>query len=148
MLQQLALDTVVRWHRDWLRCRWARHSKLRPDGCPHPDRQIRALVREMATASPLWRAPRIHGELRTLGVDISESTVSRLLERHPRPPSQTWRTFLTNHLTSAALEITEGSNVVRNVQHGGHSIGSASTAQRYIGTNLLNHVSNWRVQLL
>ena len=50
----------------------------------------------------LWGAPRIHGELRTLGVDVSERTVSRLLERHPRPPSQTWRTFLTNHLASAA----------------------------------------------
>jgi len=56
----------------------------------------------MATANPLWGAPRIHGELRTLGVDVSERTVSRLLEHHPRPPSQTWRTFLTNHLASAA----------------------------------------------
>ena len=56
----------------------------------------------MATANPLWGAPRIHGELRTLGVDVSERTVSRLLKRHPRPPSQTWRTFLTNHLASAA----------------------------------------------
>jgi len=56
----------------------------------------------MATANPLWGAPRIHGELRTLGIDVSERTVSRLLERLPRPPSQTWRTFLTNHLGSAA----------------------------------------------
>src|SRR5438270_4406838 len=56
----------------------------------------------MATANPLWGAPRIHGELRTLGVDVSERTVSRLLEGHTRPPSQTWRTFLTNHLASAA----------------------------------------------
>jgi hypothetical protein len=54
------------------------------------------------TANPLWGAPRIHGELRILGVDISERTVSRLLERHPRPPSQTWKTFLSNHLASAA----------------------------------------------
>jgi putative transposase len=45
---------------------------------------------------------RIHGELRTLGIDVSERTVSRLLKRQPRPPSQTWRTFLTNHLASAA----------------------------------------------
>ncbi len=56
----------------------------------------------MATANALWGAPRIHGELRTLGIDISERTVSRLLKRCPRPPSQTWRTFLTNHLASAA----------------------------------------------
>jgi hypothetical protein len=56
----------------------------------------------MATANPLWGAPRIHGELRALGVDVSERTVSRLLERRPRSPSQTWRTFLSNHLASAA----------------------------------------------
>jgi hypothetical protein len=63
---------------------------------------MRTLVRDMATANPLWGAPRIHGELRTLGVDLSERTVSRLLESRSRPPSQTWRTFLTNHLATAA----------------------------------------------
>src|SRR5207244_3611594 len=71
-------------------------------GRPRIDQQIRALAREMATANPLWGAPRIHGELRTLGVHVSERTVSRLLEPHTRPPSQTWRTFLRNHLASAA----------------------------------------------
>jgi hypothetical protein len=50
----------------------------------------------------LWGAPRIHGELRMLGIDVSERTVSRLVERRPRPPSQTWRTFLTNHLACVA----------------------------------------------
>lgn len=94
-------DTVVRWHRDWLRRRWTRRSKSRSDGRPPIDRQIRVLVKEMATANPLWGAPRIHGELRTLGVDVSERTVSRLLQQRPCPPSQTWRTFLTNHLVSA-----------------------------------------------
>jgi putative transposase len=53
----------------------------------------------MAVANPLWGAPRIHGELCKLGLDVSERTVSRLLRRGRRPPSQTWRTFLTNHLT-------------------------------------------------
>jgi putative transposase len=69
---------------------------------PTINHQIRALVHEMATANPLWGAPRIHGELRVLGVDVSERTVSRLLEPLPRPRSQTWRTFLTNHLAAAA----------------------------------------------
>jgi transposase len=95
-------DTVVRWHRDWLRRRWTRRSRPQPGGRPLINHQIRALVQEMATANPLWGAPRIHGELRTLGVDVSERTVSRLLQRLLRPPSQTWRTFLTNHLASAA----------------------------------------------
>src|SRR3989442_4813182 len=72
-------DTVIRWHRDWLRRRWTRRSQQRRDGRLPIDQQIRALVREMATANPLWGAPRIHGGLRTLGVHVSERTVSRLL---------------------------------------------------------------------
>ena len=65
------------------------------------DSKTRALVRDMAAANPLWGAPRIQGELRTLGIDISERTVSRLLTPRRRPPSQTWRTFLANHVASA-----------------------------------------------
>ena len=95
-------DTVVRWHRDWLRRRWTRRSSPAPGGRPPIKPEIRALVREMAIANPLWGAPRIHGELRTLGLDVSERTVSRLLRRISRPPSQSWRTFLTNQLASAA----------------------------------------------
>ena len=77
-------------------------SRQRADGRPPIDQQIRALVREMATANPLWGAPRIHGELPPLGVHVSERTVSSLLEPHTRPSSQTWKTFLGNHLASAA----------------------------------------------
>ena len=58
---------------------------------------VRALIREMSTANPLWGAPRIHGELLKLGIAVSQSTVAKYMRRHPRPPSQTWRTFLTNH---------------------------------------------------
>jgi putative transposase len=77
-------------------------SKRRPEGRPPIDPQIRDLVGEMALANPLWGAPRIHGELRTLGIDISERTVSLLLEPYTRPRSQTSKTFRTNHLASAA----------------------------------------------
>ena len=52
----------------------------------------------MVIANPLWRAPRIHGELKMLGITISERTVSRILRTLPRQPSQTWKTFLRNHL--------------------------------------------------
>jgi len=55
---------------------------------------------QMAAANPLWGAPRIHGELNKVGVAVSERTVSRLLRRSRRPPSQTWRTFLTNHVAT------------------------------------------------
>src|SRR5262245_3766153 len=95
-------DTVVRWHRDWLRRRWTRRSQQRDHGRPRIDQQIRTLVGDMATANPLWGAPRIHGELRTLGVHVSERTVSRLMNSHTRRSPQTWKTFLTNHLASAA----------------------------------------------
>jgi len=54
----------------------------------------------MRAANPLWGAPRIHGELHKLGVEVAERTVSRLIRHRRRPPSQTWRTFLTNHVTS------------------------------------------------
>ena len=93
-------DTVLRWHREWLRRRWARRSRRRRDGRPTVDHEIRALVSEIATTNPLWGAPRMHGELCELGLDISERTVSRLLARRRRPPSQAWRTFLTNHLAT------------------------------------------------
>ena len=52
----------------------------------------------MAAANPLWGAPRIDGELLKLGIDVAERTVSRLISKCRPPPSQTWRTFLTNHV--------------------------------------------------
>jgi transposase InsO family protein len=58
---------------------------------------VRALIGELSTANPLWGAPRIHGELQKLGLVVSQSTVAKYMRRHARPPSQTWRTFLTNH---------------------------------------------------
>jgi putative transposase len=67
-------------------------------GRPSMNAEIIALVRKMAAANPLWGAPRIHGELRKLGIEVAERTVSRLIPKRPTPPSQTWRTFLTNHV--------------------------------------------------
>src|SRR4029453_5623393 len=58
----------------------------------------RALIRRMAEENPLWGAPRVHGELLKLGVDVSQATVAKYMARHRRPPSQTWRTFLANHV--------------------------------------------------
>jgi putative transposase len=52
----------------------------------------------MALANATWRAPRIHGELQKLGIVVSERSVSRVLQTVKRPPSQTWRTFLQNHI--------------------------------------------------
>jgi hypothetical protein len=75
-------------------------AKRRPQaGRPSVNAEIIALVRKMAAANPLLGAPRIHGELVVkLGIDVAERTVSRLIPKRRIPPSQTWRTFLTNHI--------------------------------------------------
>ena len=93
--------TVTGWHRRGFACYWRRKSRARP-GRPGIDAELRRLVPEMADANPLWGAPRIHGELLTLGCDVSERTVSRLMPSRRRPPSQTWRTFLQNHVGAIA----------------------------------------------
>jgi transposase InsO family protein len=56
----------------------------------------------MSQANPLWGAPRIHGELRKLGIEVAQSTVAKYLYRPRKPPSQTWRTFLTNYVEQMA----------------------------------------------
>jgi putative transposase len=94
----VAPDTVLRWQRRRFRRHWATLSGRAPAGRPPVDAALRVLVRRMAAANPLWGAPRIHGELLKLGIDVAERTVSRLLPKRRSPPSQTWRTFLTNHV--------------------------------------------------
>jgi hypothetical protein len=59
---------------------------------------IRTLIRTMAEANPRWGAPRLHGELLKLGIDVCQATVAKYIGPRRQPPSQTWRTFLTNHV--------------------------------------------------
>ena len=94
----VAPDTVVRWQRRRFREHWTKLSGQPTVGRPPVNAEVRALVRRMAAANPLWGAPRIHGELLKLGITVAERTVSRLMPKRRSPPSQTWRTFLTNHL--------------------------------------------------
>jgi hypothetical protein len=54
----------------------------------------------MSRNNPLWGAPRIHGELLTLGIDIGETSVSKYMVRNRKPPSQSWKTFVNNRLTT------------------------------------------------
>jgi hypothetical protein len=93
-------DTVAGWQRERFRRFWARLSKRhgRRRGRPATAVEIRRLIEQMVVANPLWRAPRIHGELKMLGIAISERTVSRILRGLRQPPTQTWKTFLHNHL--------------------------------------------------
>ncbi len=95
-------ETVVGWHRQGFRLFWKWKSRG-PLGRPRKDAAVRRLIAEMARANPNWGAPRIHGELLKLGFSVGQSTVARYMPaRAQRPPSQTWRAFLSNHLGAAA----------------------------------------------
>jgi putative transposase len=90
-------ETVVAWHRAGFRLFWTWKVRRGQLGRPLISRKIRDLIRRMCRENPGWGAPRIHGELLKLGIDIGESSVSKYMVRPRKPPSQTWRTFLENH---------------------------------------------------
>ncbi len=89
-------DTVIRWHRAGFRAYWRWKSRTR-GGRPKVPPEIRQLIRDMSLANPLWGAPRIHGELLKLGIDVGQTSVAKYMARRRRPPSQGWTTFLRNH---------------------------------------------------
>src|ERR1700757_5349296 len=94
-------ETVIRWHRAGFRAYWRRKSRPR-SGRPTTPLEIRQLIREMSLANPLWGAPRLHGELLKLGIDIGQTSVAKYMARRRQPPSQGWRTFLLNHADGIA----------------------------------------------
>jgi transposase InsO family protein len=89
-------ETVVRWHRAGFRSLWRWKSRRR-GGRPRVPAEIRKLIRDMSLANPLWGAPRIHGELLMLGIDVGQTSVAKYLARGRGGPSQGWRSFLRNH---------------------------------------------------
>ena len=78
-------ETVVRWHRAGFRVYWRWKSRLR-GGRPSVSADARQLIREMSAANPLWAAPRIHGELLKLGIEVAQSTVAKYMAKR-RPGS-------------------------------------------------------------
>jgi len=91
--------TVIAWQRKRFRDYWAKLSKQgRPDR-PPVAREIRTLIRKMSADNTRWGAPRIVGELRKLGIDVSKSPIDKYRVRSKQPPSPTWKTFLKNHVT-------------------------------------------------
>jgi len=92
--------TVIDWHRKGFRLYWRRRS--RHLGRPRMSREIRDLIRQMSHANSLWSAPRIHGELLKLGIEVSQAAVGRYLPWRPKAPSPTWRSFLHNHMHDIA----------------------------------------------
>jgi len=94
-------ETVIRWHRAGFRLYWRWRS--RPcGGRPKVSMDVRELIRDISSANPLWGAPRIHGELLKLGIEVGQTTVAKYMARGRRPPSQGWKTFLRNHANGIA----------------------------------------------
>ena len=93
-------ETVVRWHRAGFRSYWRWKSSRA--GRPTLPVDIRQLIRDMSIANPLWGAPRIHGELLKLGVDVGQTSVAKYMARRREPPSQGWKTFPRNHADGIA----------------------------------------------
>jgi hypothetical protein len=93
--------TVLRWHRAGFRLFWRWKSRRRL-GRPAVPTEIRQLIREMSLANPLWGAPRIHGELLKLGIDVGQTSVAKYMARRRGPPSQGWKTFLRNQADGIA----------------------------------------------
>ena len=91
--------TVVQWHRQGFRLYWRWRSR---SGRPSVGRETRELIREMCSANPLWGAPRIHGELLKLGIEVSQATVAKYMVRRVGTPSPTWRSFLRNEAIGIA----------------------------------------------
>ena len=98
-------ETVVRWHRTGFKSYWTWLSRNRNRvGRKCVSMELRELIFRMVADNPTWGAPRIHGELRMLGFDISERSVLRWMRRAPRnpEPAKRWAAFLNNHREAIA----------------------------------------------
>jgi len=94
-------ETVIRWHRMGFRALWRWKSRSR-GGRPKIRSEIRDLIRRISLENPLWGAPRIHGELMLIGIDVAESTVAKYMVKRRGRPTQSWKTFLENHTDGIA----------------------------------------------
>ena len=95
-------ETVISWHRRGFRLYWKWKSRRGRIGRPGVSKEIRDQIRHMSSANVLWGAPRLHAELLKLGIEVSQATVAEHMIKHRKPPPQTWRTFLENHVKQLA----------------------------------------------
>ena len=82
-------ETVIGWHRKGFRLFWTGKVRRGQTGRPPVSKETRQLIRKMSRENPLWGAPRIHGELLKLGIDIGETSIGKYMARKRKPPSQT-----------------------------------------------------------
>src|ERR1039458_7245164 len=142
-------ETVVRWHREGFKLYWAWISRRRVRvGRTLVSKELRELIFRVVGDNPTWGAPRIHGELKMLGFDISERSVSRWLRRAPQnpEPSKRWMTFLNNHRDSifnAEVTDTAKSFGIEPKRTSFRSPWQNGVAERWVGScrrELLDHV--------
>jgi putative transposase len=94
--------TVIAWHHQGFRWYWTWKIRHGRTGRPTLSKETRNLIRTISRDNPLWGAPRIHSELLKLGIDLSQASVAKYMVRYRKPPSQTWRPFLNNHVSQLA----------------------------------------------
>src|SRR6266446_744722 len=144
-------ETVVRWHRGGFRLYWKLISKVRrPVGRRQTSKEVRELIFRMVVENPTWGAPRIHGELRMLGFELSERTISRWMKRAPRDPDRAkrWLTFLRNHREAiAAMDFFTAPTITFGVLYCFFVI--SHDRRRILHVNVTKHpTSGWIIQQL
>ncbi|MHC4756732.1 MAG: integrase core domain-containing protein, partial [Planctomycetota bacterium] len=95
-------ETVIRWHHQGFKLYWRWKSRSKKIGRPKVKKEIRDLIRQMSQENPTWGAPRIQSELKLLGYEVADSTAAKYMITQKKPPSQTWRAFLRNHVKQIA----------------------------------------------
>src|SRR5229473_3039531 len=144
-------ETVVRWHRGGFRLYWKLISKVRrPVGRRQTSMEVQGLIFRMVVENPTWGAPRIHGELRMLGIELSERTISRWMRRAPRDPdrSKRWLAFLRNHREAiAAMDFFTVPTITFGVLYCFFVI--SHDRRRILHVNVTKHpTSGWIIQQL
>ena len=150
-LIEVTPETVVRWHRAGFRLYWRLISRVRTQVGRRPtSKEVRELIFQMVAENPTWGAPRIHGELRMLGFDLSERTISRWMKRAPRDPepAKRWLAFLRNHREGiAAMDFFAAPTITFGVLYGFFVI--SHDRRRILHFNVTKHPrSNWIIQQL
>ena len=144
-------ETVVRWHRTGFRIYWRLISRVRrPVGRRPTPKEVRELIFRMVVENPTWGAPRIHGELRMLGFELSERTISRWMKRAPRDPDRAkrWLAFLRNHREAiAAMDFFTAPTITFGVLYCFFVI--SHDRRRILHVNVTKHpTSGWIIQQL
>ena len=147
-LKILQPATVIAWHRAGFRAYWRWKSRPR-GGRPQASPEVRGLIHEMSIANPLWGAPRIHGELLKLGINVGQTTVAKYMVTKRRPPSQGWKTFLRNHadgivamdmfvVPTVSFRLLYGLLILQHARRGATVVGGNSPSVRPMGRTAID----------